>query len=115
MVKSFECQKIVRAIKTANESITQQSEGGHDKKAEDAKLLKKIEALEQKLECTKKLDLDVLVQVALKRLGVLSLDPHMSTDSAADDEDNSGGGLQNKQAGDWIDENASSQANDHSI
>jgi hypothetical protein len=39
----------------------------------------------------------------------------MSTDSAADDEENSGGGLQKKQAGDWRDENASSQANDHSI
>ena len=112
VVKSFECQKIVRAIKAANESITQQSEGGHDKKAQDAKILKKIEALEQKLERTKKLDLDVLVQVALKRLGVLSLDPNMGTDSAAEDEENSGGGLKNKQAGDGRDENASSQAND---
>ena len=42
--------------------------------------------LERKLECTKKFDLDILVQAGLKRLGVLNLDPRR-------DEDEKGGNV----------------------
>jgi hypothetical protein len=83
VVKSFECQKIVRAIKTAKEAVdsqqTQQIRGDvNDKKAKklkenSARALKKLKTLEKKLEWTKKFDLDVLVQVGLKRLGIHAL------------------------------------------
>jgi hypothetical protein len=86
VVKSFECQKIVRAIKAANE-------------AEKAK--KKVASLEMKLERTKKFDLDVLVSVGLKRLGVLSLDPKLSNfadgESGSDDAAQPKGGQQTQE------------------
>ena len=78
IVKSFECQKIVRGIKDANETLDQlqqKSDGG--KEVEKAK--KKVSTLESKLERTKKLELDVLVSVGLKRLGIVSLDPKLNS------------------------------------
>ncbi len=81
IVKSFECQKIVRAIKAANDSLSDQTGKGDDdnkeKKETISRALKRIETLQLKLEHTKKMDLDGLVQVGLKRLGVLSLDPRV--------------------------------------
>ena len=79
VIKSFECQKIVRAIKASNETLAQAAESNGDdddngKEVEKAKT--KVALLEEKLERTKKLDLNVLVSVGLKRLGVLSLDPN---------------------------------------
>ncbi|KAL7425648.1 hypothetical protein ACHAXH_000081 [Discostella pseudostelligera] len=68
IVKSFECQKIVRSIKSAKESV---GEGA----GQDDKTSTRLATLEKKLERTKKLDLEALVQVGLKRLGVLCLDP----------------------------------------
>ncbi|KAL7472378.1 hypothetical protein ACHAXS_012716 [Conticribra weissflogii] len=99
VVKSFECQKIVRAIKAAKEasdalkvsqsfanddrtgkSIDVTDTPPEDKKANRinekiAKSMKRVMNLEQKLEKTKKFDLEFLVQAGLKRLGVLNLDP----------------------------------------
>mmetsp|Transcript_5417 Transcript_5417/g.11771 ORF Transcript_5417/g.11771 Transcript_5417/m.11771 type:complete len:459 (-) Transcript_5417:2295-3671(-) len=88
VVKSFECQKIVRAIKAANDSLSaskskeekkpdqEEDDGeGEKKKKKSSKALKRLETLQQKLDRTKKMELEVLVQVGLKRLGVLSLDP----------------------------------------
>jgi hypothetical protein len=73
VVKSFECQKIVRAIKAANDLLVQSENSAEGKELEKAK--KKVATLELKLERAKKLELDALVSVALKRLGVCSLDP----------------------------------------
>mmetsp|Transcript_20135 Transcript_20135/g.41152 ORF Transcript_20135/g.41152 Transcript_20135/m.41152 type:complete len:503 (+) Transcript_20135:88-1596(+) len=99
VVKSFECQKIVRAIKAAKEasealkaaqSSTKDDGTGkasdpgdtmaQEKRAKRVrekldKSVKKVMRLEQKLEKTKKFDLEVLVQAGLKRLGMLNLDP----------------------------------------
>jgi hypothetical protein len=66
VVKSFECQKIVRTIKAAQDSLNDE---------------KKIQSLELKLVRTKKMDLDFAVQVGLKRIGVLSLDPRVHVDN----------------------------------
>ncbi|KAL3796527.1 hypothetical protein ACHAW5_004429 [Stephanodiscus triporus] len=82
IVKSFECQKIVRAIKAAKDSLST-GEGDDDNKDKNdiiSKALKRIETLQLKLERTKNMDLDVLVQVGLKRLGVLSLDPRVNAE-----------------------------------
>lgn len=91
VVKSFECQKIVRAIKAAKDSASvdhpsaENAENDDDEKndedndKEKNKSAKRIETLQLKLEQTKKMDLDVLVQVGLKRLGVVSLDPRVTT------------------------------------
>ena len=90
VVKSFECQKIVRAIKTAKDAVSvnhpsaENAENDDDEKndedndKEKNKSAKRIETLQLKLERTKKMDLDVLVQVGLKRLGVVSLDPRVT-------------------------------------
>ena len=69
LVKSFECQKIVRSIKSAKDSVG--GDGGVETKAEE-----RLQSLEGKLERTKRMNLDALVQIALKRLGVLNLDPN---------------------------------------
>lgn len=71
VVKSFECQKVVRAIKTANDSLSKVEQETNN----PSKVTKRLQSLQHKLERTKKMDLDVLVQVGLRRLGVLSLDP----------------------------------------
>lgn len=78
IVKSFECQKIVRSIKAAKESSIESA--GQDNNCAEKELPKtsaRLATLEKKLEQTKKLDLEALVQVGLKRLGVLSLDPRV--------------------------------------
>ncbi|KAL7544577.1 hypothetical protein ACHAWF_007953 [Thalassiosira exigua] len=83
VVKSFECQKIVRAIKAAKGLLSQisQREGDEDSigskhgTAESIKARKKLQVLHDKLERTKRVDLDTVVQVGLKRLGVFSLNP----------------------------------------
>ncbi len=86
IVKSFECQKIVRAIKSAKESLSEDAgnvnDGGGESEAMKSKPKTSIrlETLEKKLERTKKLDLEALVQVGLQRLGVLSLDPRVNDD-----------------------------------
>jgi hypothetical protein len=89
VVKSFECQKIVRAIKAANDSLSEQTGKGDDdnkeKKEIISKALKRIASLQLKLERTKKMDLDVLVQVGLKRLGVFDLLIHAEQNLGVDD------------------------------
>ena len=75
IVKSFECQKIVRAIKASNETLAQIEESSRDEKGFD-KAKTKVALLEEKLERTKKLDLNMLVSLGLKRLGMLSFDPN---------------------------------------
>mmetsp|Transcript_26297 Transcript_26297/g.56471 ORF Transcript_26297/g.56471 Transcript_26297/m.56471 type:complete len:429 (+) Transcript_26297:112-1398(+) len=109
VVKSFECQKIVRSIKAANDSLSAQAqhddEGDDEKNAKkSSKATKRLETLQQKLDRTKKLDLDVLVQVGLKRLGVSSLNPTQD----ADDNDKKA----QPTSGDNTDSKASSQSED---
>ncbi|KAL9190982.1 hypothetical protein ACHAXT_000688 [Thalassiosira profunda] len=70
VVKSFECQKVVRAIKAAREQCEKEEDG-----AKASKLQKRVETLQQKLERTKQMELDAVAQAGLRRLGVLSLDP----------------------------------------
>ena len=94
IVKSFECQKIVRSIKSAKEASNDDVGKGTniDGKSEATQMkpksLTRLETLENKLERTKKLDLEALVQVGLKRLGVLSLDPRVDEESTLDAGDN---------------------------
>lgn len=88
VVKSFECLKIVRAIKASNDLLlvqTNSGDNGNSKKEVD-KAKKKVSSLELKLERTKKLELDALVSVALKRLGVSSLDPAISIRGGGSDD-----------------------------
>ena len=73
LVKSFECQKIVRSIKSAKESIG--GDGGVVKTKAEERLQSRLQSLECKLERTKRMNLDAPVQTALKRLGVSNLDP----------------------------------------
>jgi len=47
--------------------------------------LKRVQMLQKKLDQTKKMDLEVLVQVGLKRLGLLNLDPHLHEGDNNDD------------------------------
>ena len=104
VVKSFECQKIVRSIKATtassdalndsddvaatgadtNANATSDDNSGEDaecattknnKKNAASKAQKRVQTLQEKLDKTKNMDLNVLVQVGLKRLGVLALDP----------------------------------------
>ena len=86
VVKSFECQKIVRSIKALKDTL---SNGDKDGEAATAtsKAQKRLETLQQKLDRTKKMELDVLVQVGLKRLGVLSLDPKLVANDTNDTND----------------------------
>lgn len=70
LVKSFECQKIVRSIKSAKDSVD--GDGGVRTKSEE-----RLRSLEGKLVRTKSVNLDALVQTALKRLGVTNLDPNI--------------------------------------
>lgn len=80
VVKSFECQKIVRSIKALKDTLSD----GDGEASSTLKAQKRLETLQQKLERTKKMELDVLVQVGLKRLGVLSLDPKLDTNDRND-------------------------------
>ncbi|KAL3811274.1 hypothetical protein ACHAXA_009274 [Cyclostephanos tholiformis] len=84
VVKSFECQKIVRAIKAVKDSLGVQTgrddDNSKEKKEIASTALKKIQTLELKLVGTKKMDLDFVVQVGLKRIGVLNLDPRVHAD-----------------------------------
>lgn len=88
IVKSFECQKIVRSIKSAKEAVGENV--GLDNDGKDQSEVTKIqprtstrlESLELKLEQTKKLHLEALVHVGLKRLGVFSLDPRVHEEFA---------------------------------
>jgi hypothetical protein len=90
IVKSFESQRIVRAIKSAKESLSDVAgnfiDGGEESEATKTKpkTLSRLESLEKKLELTKRLDIESLVQVGLKRLGVLSLGPQVNDDFALD-------------------------------
>lgn len=94
IVKSFECQKIVRAIKALNDSsgveAAAKDDGDGDKEKKEiknaSKASKRGQTLRQKLERTKKMELDALVQIGLKRLGVLNLDPRLNEDDALDDD-----------------------------
>ncbi|KAL7539495.1 hypothetical protein ACHAXR_011487 [Thalassiosira sp. AJA248-18] len=94
VVKSFECQKIVRAIKAANDALSanKDEDDGEMKCPKNAsKLSKRVQTLQHKLDRTKKMDLEVLVQVGLKRLGVSSLDPRIHAhDNDNDDKDDDG-------------------------
>ena len=83
VVKSFMCQKVGKDIKSTQEkeiSIKDSSKNtadGEEAAELTAKLLaktqKRISKLEQKLEQTKKFELCAIVDVGLKRLGVLNL------------------------------------------
>ena len=78
IVKSFECQKIVRAMKTAKENVSAEAlqknlDDCEEKKAKNSS--KTLNRLTRKLDRTKKMDLEMLVEVGLKRLGVLSFQP----------------------------------------
>ena len=94
IVKSFECQKIVRSIKSAKEISSEDAgkcnniDGASDATNMEPKSLTRLKTLEKKLERTKKLDLEALVQVGLKRLGVLSLDPRVDEEFILDEGDN---------------------------
>ncbi len=82
--KTFECQKIIRNIKTMNKTSigsNNSDDNRCDKKIDQVKteeneyqtkIKKKIQNLEEKLEMTKSLELDKVVHVSLTRLG---LDP----------------------------------------
>ena len=82
VVKSFECQKIVRSIKAIKDTLS--SGDGEREASSTLKHQKRLETLQQKLDHTKKMELDVLVQVGLKRLGVLSLDPKLDAKDTND-------------------------------
>ena len=84
IVKSFECQKIVRAMKTANETLNEMEKSNKTEAKDIDKAKKKVATLEQKLKRTKQLELDMLVSVGMKRLGVLSLDPRLKFEDADD-------------------------------
>lgn len=102
VVKSFMCQKVGKEIKAAQEkeSSIQDSEDAATELT--AKLLAKTQKrrakLEQKLEQTKKFELSSIVDVGLKRLGVLNL---MSDDEKdATDEKNASSKPSSSQADD---------------
>lgn len=83
VVKSFMCQKVGKEIKAAAEkesSIQQDSEEAAAELTEKllAKTQKRRAKLEQKLEQTKKFELSSIVDVGLKRLGVLTLKSSMN-------------------------------------
>lgn len=88
VVKSFMCQKVGKEIKAAQEkeSSIQDSEDATTELT--AKLLAKTQKrrakLEQKLEQTKKFELSAIVDVGLKRLGVLNLMPDDEKDASDD-------------------------------
>jgi len=88
VVKSFECQKIVRSIKALKDTLSN-GDGDGEATTATSKQKKRLETLQQKLDRTKKMELDILVQIGLKRLGVLSLDPKLvandTNDSISDD------------------------------
>lgn len=90
IVKSFECQKIVRAIKAANETLNEMERSDEVEATGIDKAKKKVATLEQKLKRTKQLELDMLVSVGVKRLGVLSLDPRLKIKDGNDGGDDGG-------------------------
>ena len=92
IVKSFECQKIVRAMKTANETLNEMETSNKTEAKDIDKAKKKVATLEQKLKRTKQLELDMLVSVGMKRLGVLSLDPRLKFEDADDGGDDGDAG-----------------------
>ena len=85
IVKSFECQKIVRQLKTAKDDCTSLKQDGEDigrtsdsskSATKDTKQLevnrdRRITKLEERLNKTKALNLDELVDVCLKRIGIV--------------------------------------------
>ena len=85
IVKSFMCQKIGKEIKTTEEKESNIKDNEEAESDTIAKLLAKTQKrrvkLELKLEKTKKFDLASIVDVGLKRLGVLNLN------SSEDDND----------------------------
>jgi len=84
VVKSFECQKIVRKIKALKESSTSTTGTGtgtgttdessnkddSTSRTSDEKTLQKLEKLNEKLTNMKEFDFDQVVSVALRRLGL---------------------------------------------
>ena len=93
VVKSFFCQKIGKDIKTAQEKEinTKESRNDDDKETEPtskclAKTRKRIQKLELKLELTKMFDLSAIVDIGLKRLGVLALDPSINMSEDVNDD-----------------------------
>ncbi len=77
VVKSFMCQKVGKEIKTAQEKESSIQDSEDAAKELTAKVLAKTQKrrakLEQKLEQTKNFELSSIVDVGLKRLGVLNL------------------------------------------
>lgn len=86
VVKSFECQKIIRKIKALNES-SKSASTANDKDEDgatntsdaaisptaagvDEKTQLQLEKLDEKLKAMKEFDIDCVVQVALRRLGL---------------------------------------------
>jgi hypothetical protein len=71
VVKTFQCQKIVRKIKELKETLSvSDSASGMNEKSGDEKAQRKLHALDEKLKATKEFDIDCIVQVALRRLGL---------------------------------------------
>lgn len=75
VVKSFECQKIVRKIKALKSQSNEESLKADDGKEQDKKITgskfeQRLEALEQKLKLVKDFNLDSLVRVCFDRLGL---------------------------------------------
>ena len=95
VIKSFECQKIVRKIKTLKESIEEtksisSSENVSDEseKLATEKVQNKMRKLDEKLKNMKKFDIDDVVQAALIRLGIIDeadKKSQSSDDEIADD------------------------------
>jgi hypothetical protein len=71
VVKTFQCQKTVRKIKELKETLSaSDSASGTNEKSGDEKGQRKLHALDEKLKATKEFDIDCIVQVALRRLGL---------------------------------------------
>lgn len=73
VVKSFHCQKIVKKIKELKETILHsESVSGKDDKPDNGTLQSKLQNLDKKLKDTKDFDIDEVVQIALRRVGLES-------------------------------------------
>ena len=88
VVKSFMCQKVGKEIKAAQEKESSIQDSEEAATELTAKLLAKTQKrrakLELKLEQTKKFELSSIVDVGLKRLGVLNLMPDDEQDATGD-------------------------------
>jgi hypothetical protein len=66
LVKAFHCQKIVRKIKEVKETLLAEDLRSDAKD----KAQRKLESLDEKLKVTKEFDMECIVEIALRRLGI---------------------------------------------